>query len=120
MAVMLLSIATIVLAGIGSIKAALVVSGFATFGAVFTARLYCVKLQDRIIRSEMRVRLREVLDGELSERAEALIIPQLIGLRFASDAELPGLVAKVLDDNIKDGKAIKQLVTDWQGDYDRV
>ncbi len=125
--VSLLTILTVVLGGLslftGSmtiLSIAVIVCGLACFGTLLTARLYCTKLQDRIIRTEMKLRLREVLEPDLATRAEGLITPQLIALRFASDAELPGLVQKVLDENIKEGKAIKQLVTDWQGDYDRV
>ena len=45
---------------------------------------------------------------------------QLVGLRFASDEEMPALVRKVVDGNIQDRKSIKQMVRNWQGDYDRV
>ena len=86
----------------------------------FVARTYCTKLQSRIIRTEMRIRLRDVLDGDLAARAENLTYPQAVGLRFASDAEMAGLVAKVLDENIATAVEIKKLVTDWQGDYFRV
>lgn len=85
-----------------------------------TARSYSTKVQDRIIRTEMKIRLRDILDSELANRAEALTMKQLIGLRFASDSEMPGLVARVLDENIETAGEIKKLVTDWQGDYDRV
>ena len=47
----------------------------------------------------------------------ALPIGQLVALRFASDAELPGLVNEVLSGHLTSGKDIKQSVKDWQGDF---
>jgi hypothetical protein len=38
-------------------------------------------------------------------------------MRFASDAELPGLAEQVLRDNIQDSKAIKQLINTWVADH---
>ncbi len=84
------------------------------------ARGYSTKLQDRIIRLEMRLRLQGVLPDDLQGVIASLTIPQLIALRFASDAELPDLVREVTSKNIEDRKTIKQMVKDWQGDYDRV
>lgn len=92
--------------------------GVAVLG--FVARTYSTKLQDRIIRTEMKIRLRDVVDADLAALAEGLTLSQLVGLRFASDAEMAGLVTKVLDENIASGGEIKKLVTDWQGDYFRV
>ena len=83
-------------------------------------RRYATKLQDRVIRIEMRVRLEGLLPPEQRQRIQSLSIKQLIGLRFASDGELPELIKNVLNDNIQDTKAIKQLVQDWQGDYHRI
>ena len=44
----------------------------------------------------------------------------MIALRFASDAELPDLARKVLDENIGERKAIKQLIKTWRADYQRL
>ncbi len=95
-------------------------AGLTGFVVFFAARTYAVRLQDRIIRTEMYLRMEKVLEPELAARAESLSIPQLIALRFASDAELAELVTKVLDEDIRDLKSIKRLVKDWQGDYHRV
>jgi hypothetical protein len=91
----------------------------AVFG-LFIMRTYAVKLQDRIIRTEMRIRLAAVLPDELAAAAQDLTIPQLIGLRFASDEELPDLTRTVLDEKLAKADAIKKLVTNWQADHDRV
>jgi hypothetical protein len=81
------------------------------------ARVFALTVQDRVIRLEMRLRMREILPADLYRRGLTLTPKQLVALRFASDAELPALCAKVLDDNIQDQKAIKQMVKDWQADY---
>jgi hypothetical protein len=81
------------------------------------ARLFALSVQDRVIRLEMRLRLAEHLPAEMRGRIPEFTVPQLVSLRFASDAELPALARKVLDDKMNDRKAIKQLVKDWQGDY---
>ncbi len=85
----------------------------------FVARTYALKVQDRVIRLEMRLRLARILPPEMQGDILKLTIPQLIGLRFASDAEMPALVRKVLAEDIQDPKPIKQMVTDWQADHAR-
>ncbi len=83
-------------------------------------RGYALRLQDRVIRTEMRFRLAGVLPEELRGRIAELSGKQLIGLRFASDGEMPALVRRVLDEKIEDATAIKRMVVDWQADFDRV
>ncbi len=87
---------------------------------IIKMRFYAIKLQDRIIRLEMQVRLDKTLPEALAEKARALTIPQLVGLRFASDAEMPGLIEQVFADNIESPDTIKKLVKDWQPDHHRV
>ena len=78
------------------ISAGVALSGLGVIGAVFTARLYATGLQDRIIRTEMKIRLRDILDADTLAKAQSLSLSQTIGLRFASDAEMPGLIHKVI------------------------
>jgi hypothetical protein len=85
----------------------------------FYARIFVLTVQDRVIRLEMRLRLAELLSGEMRPRIPEFTVGQLVALRFASDAELPGLARKVLEEKLNDRKAIKQLVKDWQADYQR-
>lgn len=92
----------------------------AGIAGVMQARWYALTLQDRIIRLEMRVRLEKVLPDDLRGRIPELTLKQLIGLRFAADAEMANLVRKVLDERIETADAIKRLVKDWQGDHLRV
>ena len=84
------------------------------------ARVFALKAQDRLIRLEMRLRMRELLPEDLQGRINDFTATQMVGLRFASDRELPELARKVLDENITTATPIKKLVTDWQGDYCRV
>ena len=82
-------------------------------------RSYATHLQDRIIRLEERIRLTAVLQEPLRSRIGELADTQLVGLRFASDAELPALVQRALDEKLSRSD-IKKAVTDWRADYSRV
>jgi hypothetical protein len=84
---------------------------------VWSARIMALTVQNRVIRLEMRLRLREVLNADLAKRIPELTTRQLIALRFASDAELPNLVERTLKGEFPTGKAIKAAVKDWQSDY---
>ncbi|HKD18599.1 MAG TPA: DUF6526 family protein [Thermoanaerobaculia bacterium] len=80
-------------------------------------RTFPLKVQDRLIRLEMRLRLERILPADLKARIPELTVSQLIALRFASDAEMPSLVREVLDQKITRQKDIKQKVRDWQADH---
>ena len=84
-----------------------------------SVRQQILTVQDRVIRLEMRLRMRELLQPDVYARASALPIRQLIALRFASDAELPALVRDVLSGNLTTQKDIKAQVKDWQSDFQR-
>lgn len=81
------------------------------------ARLFALSVQDRVIRMEERQRCERLLPGDLQVRIVEFEPGQLVALRFASDAELPALARKVLDEKLKDRKAIKRLVKSWRADY---
>jgi len=82
----------------------------------FTARIFALTVQDRVIRLEMRLRMQQVLPPELRSRIGEFTVGQLISLRFASDRELPALAQKVLDEKIEDRKTIKKMIHEWQTD----
>ena len=81
------------------------------------ARMFALTVQDRVIRLEMRLRLEKLLPADLKPRIQEFTVSQLIALRFASDAELPDLARRVLDESVKDRKAIKQMIKTWKPDY---
>ena len=80
------------------------------------ARSFALRVQDRVIRLEMRMRLRELLPVALHSRITEFTPGQLVALRFASDAELPELAQTVLRDRVTDKKAIKLMVKNWTAD----
>ena len=86
---------------------------------VFSARLFALAVQDRVIRLEERLRYTQVLPADLQARSTEFSIGQIVSLRFASDAELPALARKVLDEKLTERKAIKQLIKSWKPDYQR-
>ena len=91
-----------------------------TFGVllcVWRARAQTLTVQDRLIRLEMRLRLREVLPAPLAARIDQLTVRQLVGLRFAGDAELPGLVERCLSGALPDDEAVKKEIRTWQADW---
>jgi len=82
-----------------------------------TARIMALRVQDRVIRLEERLRYERVLSADLKPRIGEFTVPQLVSLRFASDAELPALARKVIDEKMSERKAIKQMVKTWKPDY---
>jgi hypothetical protein len=81
------------------------------------ARTFATTVQDRVIRLEETLRMERLLPDDLKPRIGELTRQQFVALRFASDAELPALVRKVLDERITDQKGIKSLVKDWRADH---
>jgi hypothetical protein len=82
-----------------------------------TARMFALSVQDRVIRLEERLRYQRLLPADLQPRIEEFTVAQLVSLRFASDAELPALARKVLDEKLQERKVIKKLVKHWKPDY---
>ena len=82
-----------------------------------TVRLMALKVQDRLIRLEERLRCERLLPADLKPRMGEFTVDQLVALRFASDTELPALARKVLDDKISTRKPIKQMIKTWRPDY---
>ena len=87
---------------------------------VFYSRRFPLGVQDRVIRLEERIRMKELLPDDLKSRISEFTTDQLIGLRFASDEELPDLARLVLDGGISGRADIKKAVSSWRADHERI
>lgn len=94
----------------------LVTLTFGTLMVFFFARLFALKAQDRAIRAEEQLR-HYVLTGKLLD--PRLTVRQIVGLRFAPDAELPALAQRAADQGLSEDD-IKKAVKDWRADSYRV
>ena len=96
-----------------------IVLSFAANLALFKIRQYPVKVQDRVIRLEERMRLQALAPTEWHAQIYRLSEDQLIGLRFAADDEVVELAKQALEHNLN-RKQIKERIKDWRPDNWRV
>jgi hypothetical protein len=82
-------------------------------------RQYPLKVQDRVIRLEERLRLQALAPAEWHAQIYRLNEDQLVGLRFAGDDEVVGLAKMALEENLT-RKQIKQRIRNWRADDWRV
>lgn len=82
------------------------------------SRAYTVRLQDRIIMVEVKVRAAEILDAGQDAQLAKLTSKQIAALRFASDAEFGALLARAARENLRP-KDIKAAIKTWRPDLYR-
>lgn len=97
----------------------MVVVALGIAGAAVANRASTLIVQNRVIGLEMRLRLATILPVELCQRIPELGLKQLVGLRYAGDAELPGLVERCLRGELPTADAVKRAVRQWRPDYVR-
>jgi hypothetical protein len=96
-----------------------VLVSIALFLVALKARVYVTKVQDRVIRLEERLRLASLVTPSELVELESLTTDQLIGLRFASNPELPELARRAVREKLS-RKQIKESIVSWRPDNDRV
>ena len=97
----------------------LLLIGVITPVAVLLIRINPLRVQDRVIRLEERLRLESLLNEPLKSRIGDLSESQLVALRFASDSEVAGLIEQTLKGKMQ-GAAIKKSIVTWRADVFRV
>lgn len=90
-----------------------VIAAVIQLGAI--SRLYTIKLQDRIIMLETKVRCAEVLPAGQDATLAKLSKGQIVALRFASDEELGALLERAARENLS-AKDIKASIKSWRPD----
>jgi hypothetical protein len=83
----------------------------------FALRGMVMRVQDRLIRLEMQLRLQQILPPDLRTRFNELSIDHLVALRFAGDDEIVDLMREVLGGKLASRNEIKKKIRNWQGDY---
>jgi hypothetical protein len=101
------------------IAAWFVILSIAVFIPFGVLRTYPLKVQDRVIRLEERLRLQALAPAEWHKQIYRLTEDQLIGLRFASDDEVVALAKQALEENLT-RKQIKERIKNWRADNWRI
>jgi hypothetical protein len=101
-------------------RAEAVVVSVALIVMLFLLRLNPLRVQDRVIRLEENLRYQKLLPAGTALAAAELPIGKITALRFASDEELPELIKRVLQGELKKSAEIKSAIKNWRADKLRV
>ncbi len=93
-----------------------VVFALGFFAVAYLSRQQAIVVQNRLIKLEERIRMKELLPEALRARIGELTTSQFIGLRFAPDAELVGLVERCLGGQLANAEAVKKEIKGWRPD----
>lgn len=93
-----------------------IVVALALVAVALTVRFMILRVQDRVIRLEERLRLQQILPADLRGRVGELSTAQLIALRFCDDSETSDLCRAVLNGDVKEKNEIKQRIKKWRPD----
>jgi len=121
----IISLASIIIAIVAVVRhpnfhsAWMLVIALASLVLLFRLRTYPLKVQDRVIRLEERLRLQALAPPEWHAQIYRLSEDQLIGLRFAGDDEVVEFAKQALEQNLT-RKQIKERVRNWRPDNWRV
>ena len=91
----------------------------AVVAAIAVSRTQVLRVQDRVIRLEERLRLLQILPADLQTQVTRLRPSHLVALRFASDEEAPGLMREILANPAMSQKEIKGRIRNWRADWFR-
>lgn len=83
-------------------------------------RTNSLRVQDRVIRLEEKLRYQQLLSAELAAQAVTLTPAQICALRFAGDDELEGLLNQTVSGQFAKPTDIKRAIKNWRADYFRV
>ena len=97
---------------------AIIATILAVFELGWISRAYIVRLQDRIIMLEVKVRAAELLAAGQDAQLAKLSSKQIAALRFASDEELGALLERAARENLAP-KDIKAAIKTWRPDLHR-
>lgn len=97
---------------------AILMTVLAVFVLVAISRVYIVRLQDRIIMLEVKVRAAELLTAGQDAQLARLSSKQIAALRFASDDEFGALLDRAARENLSP-KDIKAAIKNWRPDFYR-
>ena len=97
----------------------MVVLSLAVIVLCLRLRQYPLKVQDRVIRLEERLRLQTLAPAEWHTQIYRLSEDQLVGLRFAGDDEVVALARQALEEKLT-RKQIKERIRNWRADNWRV